>query len=671
MMKKFRILPLLHVLFICCILFFCSLNPKAQNAPITTLASVGNALPGAVVVPITVTGFSNIGAISLCFDYPYAGLHFVQGVPNPSLAGFAIGDQDLGNGKHRITMGWFGSGSNLPNGSVIMTITFTYIGGTNDLEFYDNGPSCEYADASYNVLNDIPQSTYYLNGKVCGGVGNPGPIAGITSLCQGQTGVGYSVSPVANATGYNWTTPTGANIISGNNTNSIIVDFSPTAVSGNISVFGLNSCGNGPSSQLSLTVTPLPVANAGLDITIPYGTSTTLHAASGGSGSYSYHWSPGSLFVNPNIQNPQTINLTVTTMFTVLVTNLTTLCNDSDEVVVTISGGPLNTNPLSIPSSICRGTTAQLFANAGGGSGVYSYAWSCNPPGSPPWSSTQANPVVSLDSSKIYTLSLSDGFNIVLGTTALTVFQLPSATISGGDTLCGQGNSTMLTVDLTGAPPWTFHYSNGVTTWFISSQNTTPFFINATDPGVYTILAMADDHCTGTTSGSAVVAVFPIPPAPTISITGTDLFSTGCCGNQWYKDGNPIPGATGQSFQPLVTAHYFDIVTVNGCKSDTSNTIYYLVDGIQQPNNNKNYSIFSVEPNPGKNFITIKSKTGKTHIEKVSIYSVSGKQEAQYMSNPYMDENNISIDIRQLSPGLYFLEITAMSVRSVLKLIVQ
>jgi len=67
-------------------------------------------------------GFSNIGAISLTFDYQYAGLHFVSGTPNPVLSGFPIGDQDLGNGQHRITMGWFGNGTSLPNGTVIMTV---------------------------------------------------------------------------------------------------------------------------------------------------------------------------------------------------------------------------------------------------------------------------------------------------------------------------------------------------------------------------------------------------------------------------------------------------------------------------------------------------------------------------------------------------------------------
>jgi len=200
-------------------------NIQSQNAPVTTLTTVINAVPGNVTVPITVVNFANIGAISLTFDYPYSMLHFVQGVPNPVLSSFSSSDNNLGNGNHRIVMGWYGSPKSLSNGSAIMTITFTYITGIASLEWYDDGPSCEYADGNYNVLNDIPTSTYYINGYVCGNIGSPGTISGSTSVCQGQTGVPYSVSPMSNVTGYIWTVPAGAVIANGDSTNSISVNF--------------------------------------------------------------------------------------------------------------------------------------------------------------------------------------------------------------------------------------------------------------------------------------------------------------------------------------------------------------------------------------------------------------------------------------------------------------
>jgi len=58
----------------------------------------------------------------------------------------------------------------------------------------------------------------------------------------------YSVDPIANATSYNWTVPSGATIVSGANTNSILVDFGKNSVSGNVTVFGSNAAGNGAVS---------------------------------------------------------------------------------------------------------------------------------------------------------------------------------------------------------------------------------------------------------------------------------------------------------------------------------------------------------------------------------------------------------------------------------------
>ncbi len=99
-----------------------------------------------------------------------------------------------------------------------------------------------------NIVNFLPEAA--------------GIITGIASVCQGQTGVGYNVPAIANATGYNWTLPSGATIATGANTNSITVDFSVIATSGNITVQGSSSCGNGTvSADYAVTVNPLPITS--------------------------------------------------------------------------------------------------------------------------------------------------------------------------------------------------------------------------------------------------------------------------------------------------------------------------------------------------------------------------------------------------------------------------
>jgi hypothetical protein len=658
-MKKYFFILLSVYCFIGCL----SYTSVAQNAPLTTCASVSASSPGTVAVPVTVEDFNNIGAISLSLDYNYSVLHFTGGTPNPLLPSFPAGDQNLGTGYHRITMGWFGSGVFLPDGSTIMTLSFTYISGVSTLTWFDNGPSCEYADGNYNVLYDIPTSTYYINGNVCGLVGDPGTIAGNTTVCRRQQGEAYSVAPVANAEGYAWTLPIGAAITTGQNTNAIIVDYSDNAVSGNISVYGINNCGNGPASELAVTVNVLPVANAGEDMAIPYGTSTTLDAAPGGTGEFSFHWSPEELLVDPDVQDPETVILTFTSIFTVLVTNQASLCQSGDEVIVTITGGPLSINPATIPASVCQGESSQLYSNAGGGSGNYTYQWTSDPPGSPPWSSTLANPVVSPDSSRHYLLTVYDGFTTVSGSSDLSVSSLPSATISGGDTLCGENVYTTLQVDLAGIQPWSFSYSYGSTTVFINDQQSSPYYIIASDLGDYTITAIEDVNCSGTSYGTAIVRKYPIPATPEITINGFELISSSCCGNQWYLNDIAIPGETDPTYHATVSGMYFVIVTLNGCSSDTSEVVD-LVVGI----NEKNAGGFYYYPNPAKTSVNIQTTGMENLTLKVTLLSANGIIIKEF---DFKERSNLFlINIRDLSSGLYFLMISGEDIHSAGKLIV-
>jgi len=91
--------------------------------------------------------------------------------------------------------------------------------------------------------------------------GPAGTITGPATVCKGDAGVVYTVPAVANATGYTWTLPAGATIVSGGNTNSVTVSFSLTASSGNITVLGSNSCGAGTvSPNFAVTANPVPAA---------------------------------------------------------------------------------------------------------------------------------------------------------------------------------------------------------------------------------------------------------------------------------------------------------------------------------------------------------------------------------------------------------------------------
>ena len=81
-----------------------------------------------------------------------------------------------------------------------------------------------------------------------------GKINGPDTVCAGKGDYNYFISPVNFATSYEWFLPPGSVISSGLKTNRISIDFSDTASSGILSVYGLNTCGAGESSSQVITI---------------------------------------------------------------------------------------------------------------------------------------------------------------------------------------------------------------------------------------------------------------------------------------------------------------------------------------------------------------------------------------------------------------------------------
>jgi subtilisin-like proprotein convertase family protein len=86
--------------------------------------------------------------------------------------------------------------------------------------------------------------------NIYGAPQSPAAISGPASVCAGQTGVTYSVPVMFSANNYKWTVPAGSTIVSGQGTNTIVVNFGTTA--GKIGCTAKNDCGDRGTKTLTI-----------------------------------------------------------------------------------------------------------------------------------------------------------------------------------------------------------------------------------------------------------------------------------------------------------------------------------------------------------------------------------------------------------------------------------
>jgi len=229
---------------------------------------------------------------------------------------------------------------------------FNYLWTTSGGGTIANGQGTDHIHVSWNIAGQQWVSVTYADSLGCTPVDSTiynimvydfpdttGNIYGPAIVCTGMNNVSYAVAPVSNVISYTWTLPPGTTITSGAGTNSIGVDFSLVATSGNITAYATNLCGDGePSPSYFITVDLSPTADAGPDQSILYATSARLSGTvDQGSGTYAYDWEPAALLIDNTISQPETVILTTDTTFTLTITDLITGCKGSDSVRVKVA----------------------------------------------------------------------------------------------------------------------------------------------------------------------------------------------------------------------------------------------------------------------------------------------------------------------------------------------
>ena len=225
-------------------------------------------------------------------------------------------------------------------------------------------------------------------------------------LCSGETvnmagsgGVQYSWNPTTDLV--DGTDPT--------------TQASPTTTTNYVlTVTDANNCQD--TDDMTITVNPVPVVDAGADDSMCEGGSVQLNA----SGALNYSWSPTTGLDDPNIANPLFTGSSTTT-FTVTGTAANG-CEDTDDVEVTVF--PLPVAAFDPPAYVCLGNPTIFNDNSTGNGLVYSWNFG---DGSPIDATPSPTHTYASDGNYNVNLSLVDanGCTATASSTA-DVFPLPS-----------------------------------------------------------------------------------------------------------------------------------------------------------------------------------------------------------------------------------------------------
>lgn len=416
------------------------------------------------------------------------------------------------------------------------------------------------ASVSSPVATPLTTTTYTVVGTNAAGCNdtafvtitvNPSPLvdAGVsTAICSGAT-------TTLNATGavnYSWSP-------AGSLSSSTVSNPTSSATSTTTyTVIGTDANGCSATDNITVTVNPLPTVDAGSNVNICPGSSTTLN----GSGATNYAWSPAGSLDNPAVSNPVATPSSSTT-YTVTGTDING-CSATDVVTVNVSGIIVTANSAS--SAICAGSNTVL--SAGGGT---AYLWS---PSATLSNDTATNPIATPVSTTTYTVIGTAGPGAGCNDTAfvtVTVNPLPIVDAGSAISIC---SGTTTTLNASGAVAYVWSPAGSLSSAVVSNPTS-----SATSSTTYTVVGTDANGCSSSDTVSITVQSLPSASAGTAAAicNGTSTMLNGSGGGT-YSWSPAIslssPTIANPVASPTATTNYTVTVTnAGGCTATSTVTV--------------------------------------------------------------------------------------------------
>ncbi len=194
--------------------------------------------------------------------------------------------------------------------------------------------------------------------------------------------------------------------------------------------------------------------------------------------------------------------------------------------------------------------------------------------------------------------------------------------------------------------------------WFkndtlIKAKDTTLIKLSQNDTGVYRI-AYSDGLGHFDSSRKVIITKSPFqkPPSPSIfRDTAGNLTSNYNTGNQWYKNGSVIVGATDYKYKPTENASYTVTTTQNGCASLKGTSYFFLVTDIINLDDNQ---FIKVAPNPYTTNLYLNFFLIKYYTLNVDVFEMNS---GRIVANKKMVSSGANLNLGSLSPGIYVLRV--------------
>jgi hypothetical protein len=381
--------------------------------------------------------------------------------------------------------------------------------------------------------------------------------ASSTTICQGTS----TVLSQGNADTYSWN-------------NGIGVAISPTvspASTTTYTVTGTSAAGCLNTASVTVNVTPLDNAT----FTYP---SNTICATSGNStpvivSAGTFSSTAGLNFVNTTTGEINVAGSTPGVYSVTYTTNGT--CPDSDIQTISITDIPDASFSYASPS-FCTGTSnPNPVFGAGSSAGTFSSTPGLvftNP------STGEINLATSTAGNYLITNTILANGSCpqVAETFNIAINQAPTAIVTGGGIVCGDGSVPVaVNVALTGAGPWNVTYSDGTNSTTENGITSSPYVINASANGTFSVTQVSLGACSAAGTGSASVV---FNPNPLVDISPLNSL----CDNEGLTTINATPSGgtfsgsamSGNQFDPAQNPGVYNVIYSytdgNGCSGSAS-----------------------------------------------------------------------------------------------------